>query len=79
MGEKSRLSLGSQAAYGGHLEVLQWALVEGCPWDRQTDDDDKLGDDEGEEMWKWITSPSCPRFESKQVVHNTLSKRAYAP
>ncbi len=42
------------AAQEGHLEVLQWALVEGCPWDEQTDDDDKLGYCDAEKMWKWI-------------------------
>jgi hypothetical protein len=24
------------AAYGGHLEVLQWARTNGCPWDETT-------------------------------------------
>ena len=24
------------AAEGGHLEVLQWARANGCPWDRDT-------------------------------------------
>jgi hypothetical protein len=24
------------AAQGGHLEVMQWARANGCPWDRGT-------------------------------------------
>ena len=27
-----------RAAKGGHLEVLQWARANGCPWDRTTRD-----------------------------------------
>jgi hypothetical protein len=26
----------SYAAHGGHLEVLQWARANGCPWNRET-------------------------------------------
>ena len=26
----------SEAACGGHLEVLQWARANGCPWDMDT-------------------------------------------
>jgi hypothetical protein len=26
----------SRAAEGGHLEVLQWARDNGCPWDAMT-------------------------------------------
>ena len=25
-----------RAAAGGHLEVLQWARVNGCPWEKYT-------------------------------------------
>ena len=27
---------GAAAAMGGHLEVLQWARENGCPWNKQT-------------------------------------------
>jgi hypothetical protein len=38
VGTRQRLPLGrvdlcSTAARGGHLEVLQWARANGCPWD----------------------------------------------
>ena len=26
----------AQAAYGGHLQVLQWARANGCPWNAET-------------------------------------------
>jgi hypothetical protein len=24
------------AAFAGHLEILQWARANGCPWDKKT-------------------------------------------
>jgi len=40
VGPGARLSVGrlacAQAADGGHMEVLQWARANGCPWDGRT-------------------------------------------
>merc|ERR1719420_1560972 len=34
--ERFKSDLGEYSAQGGHLEVLQWARAQGCPWNART-------------------------------------------
>ena len=46
------------AAEGGHLEVLQWAHQNGCPWDEGTC---KAAAKKGHlEVLKWARQNGCP-------------------
>jgi hypothetical protein len=46
------------AAVGGHLEVLQWARANGCPWDEDTL---RVARDEGHlEVVNWCIVNGCP-------------------
>tara|TARA_B110000977_G_scaffold6923_1_gene9628 strand:- start:25726 stop:26136 length:411 start_codon:yes stop_codon:yes gene_type:complete len=53
---------------GGHLEVLQWARANGCPWDEQT----CAGAAQGGhlEVLQWLHANRCPR------AANTFEKAA---
>ena len=46
------------AAMGGHLEVLQWARANGCPWDEKT----CMHAAEGGhlEVLQWARANGCP-------------------
>ena len=48
----------SGAAEGGHLEVLQWARENGCPWDSDTCD--KAAGKGHLEVLKWARQNGCP-------------------
>ncbi len=57
----SRLQAGRYAgelALGGHLEVLQWARSQGCPWDEWTCACAALGGHL--EVLQWLRSQACP-------------------
>ena len=46
------------AAWGGHLEVLQWLRGEGCPWDMETCYE---AVDKGHvEVLRWARENGCP-------------------
>ena len=48
----------SGAAWGGHLEVLQWARANGCPWDERTC---KRAAEGGHlKLLQWAISNGCP-------------------
>ncbi len=61
MGKKPRLSLGWMtclgAASGGHLEVLQWARNQVCPWNCRIADAATEGHFE---LLQWARSQGCP-------------------
>ena len=46
------------AARGGHLEVLQWARQNGCPWDEYTCVYAAMGGHL--EVLKWARANGCP-------------------
>ncbi len=62
MGARKRLRVGRVYVLGaakyGHLEVLQWARANGCPWDEKT----CLGAAEGGhlEVLLWAHANGCP-------------------
>jgi hypothetical protein len=46
------------AASGGHLDVLQWARANGCPWGKETC---TYAAEAGQfEVLKWLRSNGCP-------------------
>ena len=46
------------AAWGGHLEVLQWARANGCPWDEDTC---SMAAHNGHlEVLQWARTTGCP-------------------
>jgi hypothetical protein len=46
------------AASGGHLDVLQWARANGCPWSKETC---TYAAEAGQfEVLKWLRSNGCP-------------------
>ena len=48
----------SYAALGGHLEVLQWARANGCPWDEDTC---SAAANRGHlEVLQWARANGCP-------------------
>ena len=73
MHSRGRLSrkkyLCEDAARGGHLEVLQWARANGCPWDEKTCAGAAEGGHLG--MLKWARENGCPWNEE------TCAKAAY--
>ena len=46
------------AAYGGNLEVLQWARANGCPWDEETCTCAASGGHL--EVQQWARANGCP-------------------
>ena len=46
------------AAEGGHLEVLQWARANGCPWDEWTCHNAAAGGHL--EVLRWAHANECP-------------------
>jgi len=46
------------AAGGGHLEILQWARTNGCPWDEGTCYNAARGGHL--EALKWLRDNGCP-------------------
>ena len=62
VGACERMSVGhntcSAAALGGHLEVLQWARANGCPWDATTCLHAKVGGNI--ELLNWAIANGCP-------------------
>ena len=54
----------SAAALGGHLEVLQWARANGCPWDRWTCTADYAARGGSIEVLEWLRTNGCP-WDSK--------------
>ena len=51
----------SEAAYGGHLEVLQWARANGCEWNALTCSYAAQGGHLG--MLQWARASGCPDNE----------------
>ena len=47
-----------RAAKGGHLEVLQWARANGCPWDNQTLLEAR--ENGHSELENWAIANGCP-------------------
>ena len=59
--EKDRLSKSSVcqlAAKGGHLDVLQWVRLNGCPWDAETCVAAAMGGHR--EVLQWLHMNGCP-------------------
>ena len=53
----------SAAALGGHLEVLQWACANGCPWDIRTWDSNTCASAAmgGHlDVLQWLRANGCP-------------------
>jgi len=48
----------ANAAYNGHLEVLQWARKSGCDWDSWTCT--RATQNEHLEVLKWARDNGCP-------------------
>jgi hypothetical protein len=48
----------SGAAKGGHLNILQWARANGCPWDEGTCDEAAWGGHL--EVLQWARANGCP-------------------
>ena len=48
------------AAKGGHLEVLQWARQNGCPWDSDTCAGDAAAKRGDLEVLQWLRQNGCP-------------------
>ena len=48
------------AAKGGHLEMLQWARANGCPWIEQTCENAELCGHL--EVLKWAIGNGCHEF-----------------
>ena len=51
-------SVCSNAANGGHLNVLEWARENGCPWDYDTYV--KAASEGHLEVLKWLRENGCP-------------------
>ena len=70
MGARKRLRVGRVYVLGaakyGHLEVLQWARANGCPWDEKT----CLGAAEGGhlEVLLWARTNGCPWDERVMYI-----------
>ena len=56
--ENRRETIATGAAEGGHLEVLQWARANGCPWDEYTCSYAARGGHL--EVLKWARTNGCP-------------------
>lgn len=52
------MSVCTYAAYGGHLEMLQWERENGCPWDKETCAGAAMGGHL--EIMKWARANGCP-------------------
>ena len=56
----------SQAALGGHLEVLKWARENGCEWDSDTCSNAAI---EGHlEVLNWACENGCPHDHEKLCI-----------
>ena len=70
VGARKRLRVGRVYVLGaakyGHLEVLQWARANGCPWDEKT----CLGAAEGGhlEVLLWARTNGCPWDERVMYI-----------
>jgi hypothetical protein len=46
------------AAYSGHLEILQWAVANGCPWDKKTLQYAEMNGQSA--VLEWAKANGCP-------------------
>ena len=64
----------SEAAFGGHLNVLRWLRMNGCPWDRKTIFYAVRGGHLN--VLKWAYANSCPftsiKYQNIAAVHGRL-------
>jgi hypothetical protein len=63
----------AKAAGGGHLDVLQWARANGCPWDWKT----CIAAAEGGhlDVLLWACDHGCPRDQVIQRLQRVLQRQ----
>ena len=54
------------AAEGGHLEVLQWARANGCPWDADTCV--AAVDEQRHDVFLWARENDCPMNDNTRLL-----------